>query len=85
MTYWLGDVHYNHWARALTEFFNLKPSDDEVEEERDDGEQVDEVHRRHEELELPGRASETDLEVATKVSGAGKWWPSTRATSSEWR
>ena len=61
MTYWLGDVHYNHWARALTEFFNLKPSDDEVEEERDDGEQVDEVHRRHEELQLARGARKPDL------------------------
>ena len=31
---------------------HLQPSDDEVEEEGDDGEQVDEVHGAHHELEL---------------------------------
>ena len=40
---------------------HLQPSDDEVEEEGDDGEQVDEVHGAHHELELARAARQPDL------------------------
>ena len=40
---------------------HLQPSNDEVEEEGHDGEQVDEVHGAHEELQLAGGTREPDL------------------------
>ena len=40
---------------------HLQPSDDEVEEEGYDGEQVDEVHGAHEELQLARGTREPDL------------------------
>ena len=40
---------------------HLQPSNDEIEEEGDDGEQVDEVHGAHHELELARAARQPDL------------------------
>ena len=40
---------------------HLQPSNDEIEEEGDDGEQVDEVHWHHQKLQLAGTTREPDL------------------------
>ena len=40
---------------------DLQTADDEVEEEWDDCEEVDQVHRRHQESQLPRAARQSDL------------------------
>ena len=55
-------TRYGMQSRSI---IHLQPSDDEVEEEGDDGEQVDEVHGAHEELELAGGTREPDLKQPT--------------------
>ena len=52
-----GDFSNELSTTTFTPFFSdLEPPDDEVEEEGDDGEEVDDVHGAHEELQLSRRA-----------------------------
>ena len=55
------NVLYTGYCMQSRCSIHLQPSNDEVEEEGHDGEQVDEVHGAHEELQLAGGTREPDL------------------------
>ena len=68
------NVLYTGYCMQSVSSVYLQPSDDEVEEEGHDGEQVDEVHGAHEELQLAGGTREPDLKQPQQPHVACYWF-----------